>query len=439
MDGFFDGIPYATQSPLSISRGQRTYVIWDDRSEFLYGGKRIEGHGKVYLDLLPRPSFQFEFTPRDATVDHCAVTQELLKATAQLVIGAPTHNLRVSCTSLRAKCWSGVVAADSINYNSSICSAKYLIVNGPEFFGSSIQHNGSAYIGRVEAVVSGVSVIVDQLRDRDEHKEPFEFTHVAELTAYQIGAPQRLAAVKKSLFRTLSMMNGRWVGIIGPWTYDSAGNLVNIHPMVTLASINSRHQAWCDATIRDAFVQLFPAIHERFLDPILDRPLRNALHWWIETEQCAGGLESSIILQQAALECLAWLEIVQVRQLCSDNGFKNLPAADKIRWLLSLHSIECKIPTMCTSIMAYAKALTLRDLPDVLVDVRNALVHSEPKKVDRLRQNVSADSMGGLWYQVGGILNQVLLALIGYNGMMLRRDVDAEFAVEAIRLVPWAS
>ena len=89
--------------------------------------------------------------------------------------------------------------------------------------------------------------------------------------------------------------------------------------------------------------------------------------------------------------------------------------------------------------MAYAKALNLRDLPDVLVDVRNALVHSEPKKVDRLRQNVSADSMGGLWYQVGGILNQVLLALIGYNGMMLRRDVDAEFAVEAIRLVPWAS
>lgn len=150
-------------------------------------------------------------------------------------------------------------------------------------------------------------------------------------------------------------------------------------------------------------------------------------------------MEGAIILQQNALECLAWLEIVVLRQFCSESGFKSLPASDKIRWLLSLHKIQADIPNNSDSITSYAKAFNLRDLIDVMFDVRNALVHAEPKKAARLFvRNQGIKERGDLWYQVGGILQQAFLASIGYQGMMLRRDVDAEYAVGAVKRVPWA-
>ena len=131
--------------------------------------------------------------------------------------------------------------------------------------------------------------------------------------------------------------------------------------------------------------------------------LETALHWLVESEQCAGGVEGAIILQQAALECLAWREIVLERRICSESGFKSLPASDKIKWLLSLHNIQAAIPDKSAPIKSYAKAFNHEDLIDVLVDVRNALVHAEPKKAARLfGRNQGDEERGGLWYQVGG-------------------------------------
>jgi hypothetical protein len=43
-----------------------------------------------------------------------------------------------------------------------------------------------------------------------------------------------------------------------------------------------------------------------------------------------------------------------------------------------------------------------------------------------------------LWWLITGILEQVVLAIVGYRGKVLRRDVDTKFAVAAVRQVPWA-
>ena len=160
----------------------------------------------------------------------------------------------------------------------------------------------------------------------------------------------------------------------------------------------------------------------------------------VEAEQCAGGVEGAIILQQAALECLAWLEIVQQRGLCSESGFKQLLANDKIRWALSLNQISARIPDNSDSINSYAKAFNLMDMVDVLVDVRNTLIHAEPKKAARLfARNAGQEERSELWQQIGGILQQALLASLGYAGHMLRRDVGAEYAASAVRRVPWVA
>ena len=146
-----------------------------------------------------------------------------------------------------------------------------------------------------------------------------------------------------------------------------------------------------------------------------------------------------MILQQAALESLAWFVIVHDRKLCSPDGFEKLNASDKIRWLTSLYSIPTELPAHRGELQSYANQLTpLNDLPAILADVRNALVHGSPKKVERLlKLQFGGDERTELWYLIGGLLEQAVLAVAGYRGQILRRDVDAEWAVSAVKPVTW--
>lgn len=244
-----------------------------------------------------------------------------------------------------------------------------------------------------------------------------------------------------TLFRTLSLMKCRWVGLIGPWVQFTGTSEQHFSPTVTKTTRNGSSLSWCQESMKGCFGELAPALANSLSDKTRGEAIRTGLHWLVESAQCAGGLEGAIILQQAALESLAWLEVVVERQLCRESGFKPLPASDKIRWLLSLHNISTAIPEESSAIESYAKAFNHRDLIDVLVDVRNALVHAEPKKVERLfNRHQGRQERQDLWYQVGGVLQQALLASIGYNGLMLRRDVEAEldWAVNAVQTVPWA-
>lgn len=202
---------------------------------------------------------------------------------------------------------------------------------------------------------------------------------------------------------------------------------------------NGGATSWYHKMMQSSFDDFYKSMYCAFQDETLGPALQTASHWLVESEQCAGGVEGSIILQQSALECLAWLEIVLVRKLCSESGFKSLPASDKIRWLLSLNNISCDIPAKSAEIKVYAKAFNLVNLVEVLAHVRNTLVHAEPKKAEQLFSRTNGDEeRGDLWYQIGGILHQVFLASIGYRCKILRRDVDCEYATQATKVVPWA-
>lgn len=74
----------------------------------------------------------------------------------------------------------------------------------------------------------------------------------------------------------------------------------------------------------------------------------------------------------------------------------------------------------------------------MLIEIRNALIHSEPKHAAKLfsRKN-GDDERGELWYYVGSLVQQALLASIGYEGKMLLRDSDARYAANAVEDAPW--
>ena len=190
--------------------------------------------------------------------------------------------------------------------------------------------------------------------------------------------------------------------------------------------------------MRGVFERLVPCLHTAYRDGRRGEALTTGIHWLIESGLCAGDIEGSLVLQQAALESLAWFEIVQTRGICSAEGFEKLLAADRIRWLASVFSIPLEIPSRSPEIAAFARAFDLPDLVGVLVHSRNAIVHGTPKKIEKLfRRPRGADERTELWYQIGAVLDQCVLGIAGYSGKILRRDVDCEYASGAIKPVPW--
>ncbi|QDT24596.1 hypothetical protein HG66A1_64300 [Gimesia chilikensis] len=353
-------------------------------------------------------------------------------------VGAMSVNVTAINKNKTRTFFSGHVV-DHIESDSLFDSIKYLVINGPGLHGKFIQGSNSIYKGRTETKIDGFEIVIDQLSDKKKNvRSPFVFTHVIEVKFKNIGSNPDIDLIDSILHKTLSFMCGRWVGLVGPWGYSETGNLNRVFPRVTMASMNPPGLSWYYSMVKGTFEELFRCLYHAYNDPKRYEVLTTGIGWYIEAEQSAGLIDGSIVLQQAALETLAWFEVVEQRGLCSVNGFKALPASDKIRLLLSLYSIPTSLPAKSIELNAYAKEFNLDDLICVLVDVRNALVHGMPKKVEKLLSRpTGSNERIDLWYQINGLLAQAILATAGYQGKIICRSLDVEFIQSAIKDVPW--
>jgi hypothetical protein len=432
-------IPFALGPPSIPDLNSGQLNIWVGTTLLQCPGISLSGVGRVYFDMLPFPEFRFEFNS-----DEHPLKQAFLYSTLsnwEMECGPPIGAIKCRVLSFKKNCSSGVPDQIPIQENETLyTNAKFLVINGPIVDGECIQLNGEPFQGRMTAEIGDCKVTVDPIsRESQERRCLFKPTHVVECEFEQAKSLSYIDGLRDGLFRTLSLMKCHWVGLLGPWMTSTDTQAIGFRLSVTKTTRNGGTASWYHKSAGDCFAELAPRMFESFEDSKRGESLQTALHWLVEAEQCSGGIEGSIILQQSALECLAWLAIVVDRSICSVPGFKNLPAADKIRWLLSLHSIDYSIPEKCSSIQTYAKEYNLLDLVEVFVDVRNALVHAEPKKIEKLfSRKQGHDERNELWFQIGGLLHQAFLASVGYQGLLRRRDTDEYYAANAVTPSPWA-
>jgi len=439
--------PIGLEFPFRWGCDQST-EIWSGNATLRKDNLASAGAAKVSFDFLPRPTwrFHFELSQKRSQQDQmskvfsgCATGEAILETYEFLGSLPVTISSSVVDSGSSSVSDSGLVNCVDPGDIPEIRSALFGVINGPETQGRAISRGRTAMVGRLSTSVPGLKVTLDSLSTSSpDSRTCFSPTHVARLDFDHLVSAAEIEKAKLTLFWTLSMMRQGWVGLVGPWCYADNDKLLSVQTGITKTARLPLGQTWCHHKIEDAFENLFASVSKQLADTTRSEPLVSAMHWLIESEQCAGAVEGSIILQQAAFECLAWLEIVQTRKLCSPDGFKNLPAADKIRWLLSLKNISAEIPVKSQDVMRYAREFNLRCLTDVMVEVRNALIHAEPKKTAKLFSRQSgSDERTQLWHQIGGILQQAVLASLGYDSLMMRRDVDEKYAANAVVDVPW--
>ena len=71
--------------------------------------------------------------------------------------------------------------------------------------------------------------------------------------------------------------------------------------------------------------------------------IQTLCEWYLQFVLAKGGVDACLVLEQTALELLAWLHLLE-RNLLTSEGYGALAAKDRIRLLLGVLSIPVDVP-----------------------------------------------------------------------------------------------
>ena len=176
----------------------------------------------------------------------------------------------------------------------------------------------------------------------------------------------------------LSFARGLWLAPMLIAGFDAEGTQVFEEWSACRADSWQNTYTWFSPDSTD-LVETFPGFMHRWQDKNWRELVQESIHWYVESKKQAGGVNGAIVLQQAALERLAWVLLVEDKRSLSQNGFQKLPAADQVRPLLSSLGIDLKLPTDLINLTQLANQQNWVDGPQAIAEIRNAIVHPNPK------------------------------------------------------------
>jgi hypothetical protein len=167
--------------------------------------------------------------------------------------------------------------------------------------------------------------------------------------------------------------------------------------------------------------------------------LTSAIHWYVEANNNSGFAEGSIIMAQTALELIYNWWIIERKEMILGKDAESINAANKIRLLISQLDIGYKIPKAFNKLEEFQKGETqILDGPDAVVQIRNAIVHSQQEKRKKLSSIHSRAKYEALqlciWY-----IELSLLKILGYNQKYYNRTSNEMVRVKSEEDLPWLS
>ncbi|WP_265234744.1 hypothetical protein [Lyngbya sp. CCAP 1446/10] len=211
----------------------------------------------------------------------------------------------------------------------------------------------------------------------------------------------------------LSFARGLWLAPMLIAGFDAEGTQVFEEWSACRADSWQNTDTWFD-TDSTELVEAFPGFMRRWQDKNWRELVQDSIHWYVESKKQAGGVNGAIVLQQTALERLAWVLLVQDKRSLSQNGFQKLPAADQVRLLLSSLGIDLKLPTDLINLTKLANQLNWVDGPQAITEIRNAIVHYNPKNHHNKGCGSSQEIGTEAWSLGLRYLEIVLLKLFDY-------------------------
>lgn len=196
-------------------------------------------------------------------------------------------------------------------------------------------------------------------------------------------------------------------------------------------------QTWPQRLSVDGLNELWKAFRKIWKED--KRFLTSSIHWYIEANKQSGFSEGSIIMAQTALELLYNWWIIERKKLILGKDSENIVAANKIRLLISQLGINTLIPKALVDLQDFKDTNkdTIADAVDTIVQIRNAIVHSQEekrKKLDSIPHMAICQALQlSIWY-----IELSLLCILDFNGKYFNRCSSGKFKSESEDLVPWS-
>lgn len=395
--------------------------------------------GVISQEWLPEPRVRFQGTVSSMVIslgsgEGTITVGSHLKAAPVFVTRADNNigqGSRISGFLNKHAHWNEPPTGEIPNLN-------FALTNFHSYIGSPVSRGSGFSRARLSFSAQGWTITIDEVQNWRELKKElqelggFAISHGG-LVDKESGAIaiKDVSEIQSILGFFFSFMRGFWCGPVFPSTYGSDG-----YVLLTGGLLNSRwrnFRSWFPERPGIELDSSFGRFLDLWNDEKWNEPLRHAIWWYVEAND-AQSQESSIVMSQAALELLGWVILVETRQVLSADGFERLPAADKIRLLLTQFNIPVSIAGI-PELESFAATFDQPDGPGIYTFIRNSLVHPSQKKREYMAQAKREAKWAarhlGLQY-----IELVILGLLGYRGDY-RDRTDLERM--AYKKVPWAA
>ena len=438
--------PEPLQPVYDFSVAPEPVSLFHGSAELDLGGERLlSGEGEVLLQFLPRPSVIIKAMFQES--DSARVEDLLFSESDTPSFALSGQQIKGFWTKRGMNADGMYVIWDSrleskvfgdTQANTAVAAISHLF-NFPDFHAGQQQADAPAGCRRLVLESEEWRIDLQSLPNsatfqawtRIKEEGGCFLTHVVKL-ARKDGAAFSVDDAKKQhsiLTNFLSFVKGEACKAVCQTGLDTAG----ARTWQTFASplTSSNPVSWFEKLQGHQAETLFPLFVTRWQQSEAWRDcLRHAIYWYSQanTSGRSLGIDSAIILAQAALERLAHHHAVVDRKMISAKGFKGLNAPDKLRMLFSGLKIPLEITGETPDIQREAVRRQWVDAPYAITDIRNSLVHPDHKRyVDACYYDAWRLS---LWY-----LELTILAMCGYDGTYQNR-LKPTYPGQ-VRHVPW--
>jgi hypothetical protein len=409
------------------------FFLWQGAGRVVAG----QGHRDLYCRISVDPGGDLQIRAEDRTASapfDFLNEKDLRFAIPGIIEGAPILCLQASFSSAEGHTYTFTPKRSPIWITKSkkLCSGRTAIVNFATYRvggqRARFELKGCGWNALFIPVSEQTLTIPKNMQNKS-----YLITHQVEFSRSDDSpfTPTDLYAFLENLSLFLSFCRGQWVATSFTVAFNADGDL-GLEQWGG-GRVSSWHDAfnWIDRYNSDAIIQLYPLFLDKLQDESWNDALSHVVYWLTRAAIDNVGPDGGCILLQATLERLAWHILVRKRKAISEEGFRNLAAADQLRLLLTVLSVPMSIPEGLADLAAFGKAKAL-DGPGVFTIIRNKVVHP-PKLLAKQQALPYYDAyLLGRWY-----VELAVLSACGYTGTYSNCTRENRW-VGQVERVPWA-
>ncbi len=451
----YRNIPNTLESSFSNDEPNSSKIIFEGLF-YLQSDEKIicEIDGIISFEWFPTTGVRFKGKPTSQSFDTFG-TLNTLGVLKLIINDLEFGDAFITNTSLNEEIKiKGVMRQKAIFGDSSIPveKIKFCIPNFTNFLGMPVKRitntNISSSKSRIKLCDDQHIILLDKSPYYDKHKEVIEEQGGYFLSLNgEIKMKKGSSIIYKSLnekFHALSIfltfINGRRTSPIllqgienekTHWT-DYSDRYIDIYDYSPswLPSLHINNSSL--ETIWNNFLKLWKNADDQDF-------INTAIHWYIEANKSSGFIEGSIIMAQTALELLYNWYAVESKKIIVGKDSENINASNKIRLLLSQLNIDYSLAPKkfeeLNNLISQPK-LNIIDAPDVVVQIRNAIVHSQlekRKKVSEINSKAKHQALQlCLWY-----IEMAILKILDYDGVYVNRCSEQQTNSGKTQNLPW--